>query len=656
MANSSLAMFPVVFFVLSFFFNFAPRAEESAPVNSTVFTNSKGPFWDRLVLAVDEKNLDQNLQWQRLLHYQTDLLFLFKRSQVDGPEFFLDPDGAWSPRKELLATVRGFFFHEEFEGRRTHPQCQFPARLEFLRKNLPLDAWGLKLIDCANFEAFRKQVDPVGLSLIFSSYHLKSPQSMFGHTLFRFKKRRDDPLKKDLELLDFGINFAASTPDGTNPVWFAVGGLMGGFKGEFSSVPFFFKVREYQNFESRDLWTYDLNLNQGELDFMVKVIWELGWTHFNYYFFTENCSYHMLSVVEAVRPSLNLKQHLPLWAIPSDSVKAFTQSRGLVTDIHFRPSQRRIFLNRFETLSGPEKSSFFIALQTDPLNLDAIATLDAESKRRVMDVLIDYFHFKNPLVGAKKVAALEKEKFRLLSARANLGGISPEVEIPRPTAEEPHLGHGSFRWGVLGATGPRDALAWDLDLRFAFHDLVDPSAGFPQTAGIEFLNANLRFKPESKTLWLEKMTYLNLQGLLEYDSVSKPMSTEVLVRSQRWIEPDGCTTCLRHLGQFSPGLLFKIQDQLHVFGLLDLGLENFKRFERHWRVFLGPRAGFLHRLSESFSYKFQISSHYRITDNWLWAAHLEGRQALWNSKMAFSFEAGILPSDVSARAGFHFYY
>ena len=70
--------------------------------------------------------------------------------------------------------------------------------------------------------------------------------------------------------------------------------------------------------ENRDIWEYNLNLTPEELDMFVAHLWEVGQTQTRYYFFTENCSYMLMEVLDAVRPSLKLADDFPVQAIPLD--------------------------------------------------------------------------------------------------------------------------------------------------------------------------------------------------------------------------------------------------------------------------------------------------------------------------------------------------
>ena len=71
---------------------------------------------------------------------------------------------------------------------------------------------------------------------------------------------------------------------------FALKGLTGLYPGTLSSSPYYAKVREYSDMESRDVWEYRLNLTPDETRQLLRHAWEIGATRFDYWFFDENCS------------------------------------------------------------------------------------------------------------------------------------------------------------------------------------------------------------------------------------------------------------------------------------------------------------------------------------------------------------------------------
>ena len=110
-----------------------------------------------------------------------------------------------------------------------------------------------------------------------------------------------------MNVIDYGINFAANQNPKDNPIEYVINGLFGLYDGQFAIFPYYFKVNEYNEAESRDMWEYRLSFNTEEIEWAYSHLWELGAASFPYYFFSDNCSYHILSILEIARPSLRLR-------------------------------------------------------------------------------------------------------------------------------------------------------------------------------------------------------------------------------------------------------------------------------------------------------------------------------------------------------------
>jgi Domain of unknown function (DUF4105) len=241
-------------------------------------------YLQTLITQARAKNLADERLWHLLVHYKPQWLGAVK-SEADGPRFFFHPRGQIDPQGELEATLEAFFVSAAAEGQQAqgwqHPQGRFPARYDWLKAQLRFDPSKLPAQPCPRLEAWRAALDPGSVSLIFASYYLSNPASMFGHTFLRLNHKRRQGSQN---LLGRGINYAAITTT-HNGVLFAILGIAGGFEGRLANFPYSMKVQEYSNLESRDLWEYDLHITQEQIDRMLGHLWELGSTFFWYYFF-----------------------------------------------------------------------------------------------------------------------------------------------------------------------------------------------------------------------------------------------------------------------------------------------------------------------------------------------------------------------------------
>src|SRR5262249_6367531 len=299
-------------------------------------TDERRAYADELVARARAARLAQSRQWLRLGHWSA-MWTGGLESDAEGDNFFLASNGKVDPVAELDATIRGFFsdlapYDENAKENRAvqHPICQFPARFLYLVAALSIDRARLRIPDCPRYREFATSLNASSVTLVFSSYYLNNPASAFGHTFLRLNKKNEDGVPEDRrQLLDFGIDYSAAVDTTFAPVY-AVKGIFGLFPGVFGKVPFYYKVREYNDYESRDLWEYNLALTPDQVDMLVAHVWELGSTFFRYYYLTANCSYPIAGLIDVAVPELDLLDRLHTPVLPSDTVKLIAAVPGLV--------------------------------------------------------------------------------------------------------------------------------------------------------------------------------------------------------------------------------------------------------------------------------------------------------------------------------------
>ncbi len=495
--------------------------------------------------------LHESQEWRRLVHYRPTLFGSWV-SEADGANFFVSPRGRRDPKAELLATLEGFASPNKRDLGPWVPaqtvKCQFPARFRWLDERLGLGAFPAGG-DCGEFNDFRRRAGAKSATLVFSSYYVANPSSAYGHTLLRLN-RGDGAQGAERQLLDFGVNYAAN-PTTSNPVLYALYGLSGFFKGTFTTLPYYYKVREYADFESRDLWEYDLALSREEVDRLVEHLWELSSTHFDYYYLTENCSYHMLTLLEAAAPRLNLIDRVPLWVIPTDTLKAALQEEGLIRGIRTRPSIHTQFRARREGLGAAERGLLngLIAADDEELGglLDAPGAQDENSRAAVLDAYMDYIdlnHARELMSGraGEPKHPMAARKHKVLLARSRLPSSSP-LRIDSDPGSGPHMSHGSTRIMGQRVFGRNDRHSTEFAIRFALHDLLDPQTGLPDNATIEFMHLRLRHWDRDRAPRLEDFTLFEIGTFQPLDAHNREASWRVRLGAERVDDPRcrGCT-------------------------------------------------------------------------------------------------------------------
>jgi hypothetical protein len=504
------------------------------------FADLKTSLSDVKSWSTQEKWAEEK-QWRKLLHFESNN-FGFMESQVDGDNFFLSPRGKKDKSAELEATLDAFFSplpEGSDKDEQLIPACRFPARWSWIQRKIGSRKVAAPAVHCPRFQHFFETLRGPSASLVFSSYFLNNPSSAFGHTFLRLNKAPAQDGKR-YELLDYGMNYAANM-DSSNPVMYAFKGLFGLFKGSFATTPYYYKVREYSNAESRDLWEYELNIKPETVDHMIEHAWELGPVQINYWYLSENCSYHMFSILEAADADIDLLSKLKTDVIPSDTVQVAWQAPGLIKSVHFRPSIRTELMARASKLSDSEVDEVLSILKNKEVS-STFGKLSAESQARILDTAVDDIDFKYAFDVQKADSPAVQWKNKLLGYRSKLDVITESLQIPAPELEKPHEAHGSVRLGVGYQTAENSPKSYLLNYKFALHDQLDPIQGYPEYAQISFFDIRGRVEEASHSVHLDNFTLFEVVSTMPLSKFQKDLSWRFGLSSDR-VRNEACDFC-----------------------------------------------------------------------------------------------------------------
>lgn len=562
----------------------------TAPAQGTDAPDGVPAYLAELRRRAAALGLARQPRWLRLLHMQPDAWGGGYTSQADGAGFFLAPDGKINPAAELDAALAAFFTETILPPGRMTAQCTFPARYRWLKEQLGFDPARLPEQPCERFDAWRAALDPESVTLIFASYYLNNPSSIFGHTLLRFDRRgRPDSQR----LLDYAVNYAAAVPAEDGAIVFAWRGIFGGYAGYFSVLPYYQKVREYSDLESRDLWEYRLNLSPDQLDWLLRHTWEMGSTSFDYFFFGENCSYHLLSLLEAADPSLRLLERFPRWTLPTDTVRVVAGQPGLVAGRTYRPSRGSRIIQKLETQSAGERAlSAALARGTLKVENPALQDLPADRRALVLDTAIDYRQYR--LAGEEHPPFEERSALRaLLLARSTLGTPYDPEAFPR-RSEPPETGHHSSRLTAAVGAGTDRTSYLELSGYGAFHDLLSREDGY--AANTQLLLGDIHARAESRdgALRLERAALVDIVSLLPMTVLLRQPSWQVAAGWQRNRDLD-CGYCVPFFLRAGIGLAAATRLAIREvwFAFLDGAGEFDRAFKADHRAGFGVTAGLL---------------------------------------------------------------
>jgi hypothetical protein len=460
---------------------------------------------DRLQLASDR-------EWLTLLHVEPAWYGL-PRSLVDDPAFFLSADGKRDPAAELAATIAGIL--EPVQPGSRHAVERFPARTAYLIRQLRLDPTRLPMPRSEEFEDAYRGLGPRSAAIAFPTAYMNTPASMFGHTLLVIRSRVKTGMASQ------AINYAALTGD-DGGMAFAIKGVFGGYPGHFSLMPYWQKLNEYSDLDQRDVWEYELALSAEDIRRVLMHVWEMRGIRSDYYFFDENCAYYLLYLLDAARPELCLHDQAPPWVIPLDTVRILREA-GLVDGVEWRPSLATKVKARAARLPADraERARRIALGEAKPAEaVDADITASADE----LDLAIDYLQ---ALRNRRKV---EQTDFQprfvgMLQARARLG-VPAHDAISAPTDIPPDQGHGSLRLGFGGGVSGGKTFI-EATIRPAYHDLLDPAAGYVEGAQIDFMGLEGRWYEGDARPTLERWEAIGLRSFSPRDAFFSPPSWKV---------------------------------------------------------------------------------------------------------------------------------
>jgi hypothetical protein len=546
-----------------------------------------------LIELASQAKLSEDRNWHVLLHYRKTLTGDYE-SEQDDPGFFLSPNGKTDPQAELEATLAGFF-SEELVGRSKQPaQCAFIARYHWLKEKLAIDDRRLPPIKCERFDRWFSELNAEAVSLIFPAAFMNNPASMFGHTLLRLDQKGQT---EQTRLLAYTINYAAEVPEGSSDLLYPIRGIFGLYQGYFMTPPYYLKVQEYGDIEHRDIWEYRLTFTEPQIRRMLMHAWELGNASFDYFFFKENCSYHILSLLEVADPTLRLTDRFVIWTVPADTVRALTEQPGLVGEVVYRPSRSTLIRRKRERLSEAEDGWLHRILRdTSVVQTDKFAQLPVDRRAFVLDIASDYLLFRAASDEAE--AARYREQNRtVLTARSALR-IPSEVLKIEPYTRQPEIGHKTSRAGV-GAGWRNDETYEELTLRAGYHDLLDPQPGYTPGAQIELLAASLRHYNGREQTRLERLTFANVLSLSPVDSLFRSPSWKINV-GMNTVRFSGCGLCSNGVANGGAGVTLETPwlNRALVFAFAEAEANYSHAYAREHRVGGGGSAGMLADLTD----------------------------------------------------------
>lgn len=437
--------------------------------------------------------------WRRLIHYDSFLGSLRSEARDKTPgEFFASAKGERDPEAELEATLLALFTdnYSAEPGR-----CRYPAREIFLVRELKIDTKKLPVVDCKKYREWKEHISADSASIVFASFFMGNPSSMFGHTFLRLHSTKRNAL------LDSSFNYAANAEEG-NAIIYAWLGMTGGFPGTYAMHPYYVKINEYNDMESRDLWEFRLRLTKEELEFLQAHLWELSSVYFPYYYLDENCSYQLLTALEAVRPTVTLTNRFSLFVTPTDTLHTLNENGFFTGEASYRAAVFTRYLAFFEN-STPQARAVFDELR-EKRNLP---TASSKDETAAVDTLLEYYKYTNDYDMAQWKTADLSHYRELLAWRS---GVTEDPGLEQYVVAEadknPLNGFKSteVRTGYYSAPAGGAIVA---GIRPALREFQDVSLGLSPWSQMQIMGFSVSYAPLQNLFRLEEFNVVDIVAL-----------------------------------------------------------------------------------------------------------------------------------------------
>ncbi len=510
------------------------------------------------------KKLDKHSVWLSLLAYRPKRLKLYKiESDISNRNFFLSPQGSVDPLAEMNASLRMLLNKKKVKNPDHSFQCRFPARFMFLQQNLKT-LRSIKKIHCPDYEKRLKKDGLNGVSLIYASGYLKNPSSYYGHLFLKFDAGGE---KRTGDLLDKALNYGAVYPQDENPIVYIVKGIFGGYTGRFSDLDFFFHNFNYAENELRDLWLYDLNLKKSEIAFLNAHAWELLSARFDYYFFQENCAYHMARLVNAMTGASLLPEYKE-WVVPIDVFKklnaAQTSGRNFVKNIRFIPSSQTVFRESFKNLQAAEQKIFRAFVENPQAEKAKAIIAEQPSGVEIIDALTDYYVFLDH-ADAENRRKNATTKNALLLARIY---APPQTEAkPEIQRADPHTGRNTSMLSLSYVRNSRKKNGAGFRFRPAYYDFLTLSPGTSPYSELSMFDTELYF--ENDRLRLKQADFIKITNLnLSETGLPGDGGNAWTVAAGIKDKNLSCNSCSRFYAEGGYGKAYAVNQSVVLYGML----------------------------------------------------------------------------------------
>lgn len=450
------------------------------------------------------EQLSQSNTWKALLHFYNG------QFSIDDSDFYFSKQNR-TLSSELNATLQEFIKdHNQVSA------CRFPARYFWLQQH-----FALKKIDfstCTDLNDFIEKAPLQKMSVVFASENISQPTSMMGHIFLKISGTNSKSIP-----VDHALSFFTEINDINLPK-LAFESLVIGKKGYYALSPYQAVADNYLFLENRNIWEYEINLNDFEKRLMHLHFFELKKINLTYFFHSFNCATLVYQFLAIADPAF-LKND-GLWVSPLDVVRKAEQQQIIQSTQFLASSRWKIkaiqdsFLipsDEIQNIKNQKFSRSYCSSETD-LNI-AICHLAKTYN--------DYLLESNKI--NLETWRSYKSNYFLTSQNLENKAELDFSNYKKPTNTKPDS---QVRFSNLMTSKEKQSAESTYILSFlpASHQLADDTSAYLSESELKLFDINLAYANESKRLYLKDLTFYSAKAFNPHDSLIGGLSGILQIR------------------------------------------------------------------------------------------------------------------------------
>ena len=514
-------------------------------------------FWS----SDDIERLSTSSTWLKLLHYDSNM-----KSAVHDERFFLNTEGAYDPKKELLATLKAYddhFFKSDINN--SSALCRFPARYYWLSKELNLPEYKEVNPLCTKLLNWKLLKNTRSLSIVFVSGYLGNPASAFGHS---FIKVNQSDNSKD-NLFDTTISYGALLPPNYNMPEYIFNGLTGGYEAAYSDKYYYNQDITYSNQEFRDMWEYRLHLTEEKKRLFLFHAWELMGKKNQYFFLNRNCGYKVSEFLSLLY-DVPLVDHAYVWYAPIETFYKLEEvemqsGEPIIDKVIYIPSKQQIIYAQYAQLSTVEKKilSEMIEKKLNKIPLK-YSSINKSKQADILDFLLAYRKYSFEKSKTKIDKDIKAMKRALILNRLKLP-IS-RLKKAQPKVKEPITNNNRPSYSGVGLIKERGKDS----LLLSFSPFALEEVGYNNFNGDELVVFDTCIKLDEDKVSLRQFDLIRIQRLktkqLPYDNENM-LSWNLNIGMQKKREDD-------YFIDGGLGYSWEINEYLKLYSMMNFSLHS----------------------------------------------------------------------------------